>query len=79
MKRIKFEINCFFVQIGNLIQFVTIALKRGTPIHLWPEAWRLIKQDHEAKVRKTVFQLRMAGRVRQDADGRLYSNRKGDE
>jgi hypothetical protein len=79
MKRLRFEIKCLFIQIKNLILFVSLAVQRGVPVYMWPAAWRGVKADHEARVRKLVFQSRIEGRIRQDADGRLYPNHKGDE
>lgn len=74
-----FKIRVFFTQTRNLILFVSLAIWNGTPLHLWPQAWRDIDADHRARVRRMVFEIRMEGRIRQDADGRLWSIKKRGE
>jgi hypothetical protein len=60
----------------NLILFVSLALWRGTPFHLWPRAWREVEAEHRAQVHKAVWELKKQGRIRQDREGRLWSNKE---
>lgn len=67
----------FFVQVQNLILFVTIALWRGTPFELWPYAWQEVKAAHEAEVRKVIWELKKQGKIREDKDGYLWPVERG--
>lgn len=59
-------------QLKNLILFILLALYHGTPYHLWSRARREIAADHEARVRKMIWELKKEGRVWEDRDGRLW-------
>ena len=64
------------VRIHNLTLFVALALWRGTPLRLWPRAWREVEADHRARIHKTVWALKCEGRVREDREGRLWPVKK---
>jgi hypothetical protein len=59
-------------QARNLVLFVSLALWRGTPFHLWGKAWRGVQAAHRASVRKAVWELKCAGKVREDKNGLLW-------
>jgi hypothetical protein len=63
------------MQIRNLLLFIILALWNGTPFHLWPYAWREVQAEHLAQVRKTVWELKKQGHVREDREGRLWSKK----
>ena len=70
------NLKIFRIQVQNFILFVTIALWRGTPFHLWPRAWREVEAEHRAWVHKGVWELKKQGRVREDKEGRLWPVKK---
>lgn len=61
------------VKIRNFVLFVILALWNGTPFRLWRMAWILIQADHEASTHKAIYELRVAGKIRKDEQGRLWS------
>jgi len=66
------------VWLGNLWIFVTEALWRGTPLWLWPRAWRDINEAHLQQVRKDIWELKKQGKV-VEKDGRLYPNERKEQ
>lgn len=58
--------------LRNLIVFLSTVIFRLPPWR-WPSAWRQIQADHEAEVHQAILALRLAGRVRMDEDGRLWT------
>ncbi len=67
------------IRIRNLILFILYALWYGTPFRLWGIARKEIEVEHLAQVRKTVWELKKEGRVREDNEGRLWANRDEDK
>lgn len=63
------------ILLRNLVMFISIVIFRLPPWR-WPSAWRDIQADHQAQVHRDILALRLAGRVRQDEDGRLWSNKE---
>ncbi len=60
------------VRLRNLLLFAICALWKGTPFHLWRQVYRDIEAEHLAQVRKAVWELKKAGKVWEDEDGRLW-------
>lgn len=67
------------IKIRNSILFILYALWHGLPFHRWGEAWRGMEAEHLAQVRKDVWELKKAGKVREDKEGRLWANEDREE
>ena len=61
-----------FRTLRNASLFITLAIKQNTPIELWGEAWENMEAEHQAQIRKEIWELKRAGKVREDAKGRLW-------
>lgn len=63
------------LKLRNLLLFISCAIWHGTPLHLWSRAWREIQADHRAEIRKAVWELKKAGRIHEDREGRLWNKK----
>lgn len=61
------------IRIHNLTLFLSLVLWHGTPVYLWPRAWREVQADHKAQVRKAIWELKKEGKIYQDKEGYLWS------
>lgn len=68
----KHDLRMAMIQMRNLLLFIVAVLKQGTPFYLWPQAWRDIQAEHLALVRKQIWELKKAGRIREDRAGRMW-------
>lgn len=71
------KIRLFLIEARNTLLFIAYAIWHGTPFRLWPQARRLIEEDHLGEVRKIVWELKKEGKVYEDEDGFLHW--KGEE
>lgn len=52
------------VSIRNALLFVDCAIRKRTPIYLWPEAWRRVKRSHEQEIGRLLTEMVMRGEVK---------------
>jgi len=63
-----------FKFINNISVFIEVVIRYAIPPWRWRIAWQELQYQHLLDVRKAVWELKKQGRVREDADGRLYIN-----
>jgi len=66
------RIRKFFVLVHDLFVFVTAAIWHGTPLWMWPDAWEKLQDEKLQEIRAAVWDLKKQGRIREDAEGRLW-------
>ncbi len=72
----RYRLRMAAIAAGNMLLFIVAALRQGIWPHLWPSAWRGIQADHLALVRKEIWELKKAGEIYEDGEGRLWSKKK---
>ncbi len=71
----RYRLRMAAIAARNLLLFIVAAMRQGIWPHLWPSAWRGIQADHLAQVRKEIWELKKAGKIREDPEVRLWSSK----
>ena len=64
MRKLKWFIRRKFTTLNNVVVFLSVVIERRWPVHKWPVAWRHVRQQHEAEVRRMLTQLTMQGEIK---------------
>ena len=61
------------VKINNGLILAEVIIRRGVPPRLWGRVKQDLEELHRQAVHKAVWELKVAGKVREDEEGRLWS------